>query len=276
MSEKGEIVAQLRAVGEVADAELNLAETALLLAALDRPDASLTGYRAHLAALTEDTAALARGQDTPGGRAAALATVLFDRHGYSGDAETYDDMQNANLIRMIDRRKGLPVALGIQLLHAARTQGGRMQGLNFPGHFLLRLEHAGERLVLDPFRRARQLDAGDLRQLLKQMTGTEAELSPEHFRPVGNRDILPRLQNNIKSRALQSGDNERARAVLRSMLLLAPQHALAWRELALLEANQGQLQSALSALEHYHRHAADERARRDAATLLQHYRSQLN
>jgi len=56
---------------------------------------------------------------------AALTQVMAEEHGYGGDRQHYDDLQNANLIRVIDRRRGLPVALGILYLHAARAQGWR-------------------------------------------------------------------------------------------------------------------------------------------------------
>jgi len=276
VSAANDVQAALRAAGGQTDDEVDLAVTALLLAALDQPEASLQRYRDHLAELVRDTAALAKGQADLPGRAAVLGEVLFGRHGYAGDTQTYDDMQNANLMRVIDRRKGLPVALGILLLHAARAQGWTMHGLNFPGHFLLRLERASERLVIDPFDQAKVVGTFELRQLLKRMAGPEAELDPQHYRPMGNREILLRLQNNIKTRALGAADNERAAAVLRSMLLLAPDHAPSWREFALLEGFRGNLHSALGAVEQYRRHAPDERGRRDAAMLLRHFRSQLN
>ncbi len=65
-------------------------------------------------------------------------------YGYRGDAETYDDLANANLIRVIERRKGLPVALGVMWLHAARAAGWAAHGVDFPAHFLVALEGSGQ------------------------------------------------------------------------------------------------------------------------------------
>jgi regulator of sirC expression with transglutaminase-like and TPR domain len=90
-------------------------------------------------------------------RVAALTQVMAEEHGYNGDRQHYDDLQNANLIRVIDRRRGLPVALGILYLHAARAQGWRAAGINFPGHFLIAVEHDGERAHPRPVR-ARHAD----------------------------------------------------------------------------------------------------------------------
>ena len=61
------------------------------------------------------------------GRVAALARTLVGRHGYAATTSTYDDLQNANLMRVIDRKRGLPVALGILYIHAARRQGWTMR-----------------------------------------------------------------------------------------------------------------------------------------------------
>ena len=67
--------------------------------------------------------------------------VLFRIHGYAGDTETYDDIQTL-ISCVIDRRKGLPVALGILLIHMARAQGWSITGLVPTGHFHPRLTHA--------------------------------------------------------------------------------------------------------------------------------------
>src|SRR5207237_10819284 len=84
-------------------------------------------------------------------RAHAINEISLLKYVYSGDELTYDDLQNGNLMRVVDRRKGLPVALGILYLHTARAQGWESVGLAFPGHFLVRLGDGPDRLMLDPF-----------------------------------------------------------------------------------------------------------------------------
>ena len=134
----------LRQAGSLPDDVLDLVETALALAALDRK-CSRDWYREHIARLTAEVGVVAAEQEPDGvdGPAVALRTVFADRYGYRGDTATYEDPQNANLMRVIDRRKGLPVALGILYIHAARAQGWDCAGLNFPGHFLIRLDRHG-------------------------------------------------------------------------------------------------------------------------------------
>ena len=239
----------LRAVGSLADDEIDLADAALLLGALDMPNASLAGYRDHVERLGEDVAALARAGEPLERRRRHVNAVLFDAHGYAGDAESYDAPENANLLQVIDRRAGLPVSLGILYIHAARAQGWAVDGLAFPGHFLVRLEEGDRRVIVDPFHRGQMLEAGHLRGLLKQFQGVDAELEPGHYAPVGNRSILLRLQNNIKSRALQASDSARAAAILERMLLIAPDAGGLWHELGAVRARLGTIKGAVEALE---------------------------
>jgi regulator of sirC expression with transglutaminase-like and TPR domain len=209
-------------------------------------------------------------------RAHALNEVILLKYGYSGDELTYDDLQNANLMRVVDRRKGLPVALGILYLHAARAQGWDAVGLGFPGHFLVRLSDGVERLILDPFHAGRICDAATLRELLKAMAGRDVELSPEHYAPVADRDVLLRLQNNVKSRLLQGGRHEHALRVVETMLLLAPDLPELWQEAGLLHGQVGNMRAAIRAFEEFIRLAPEGTARHQAAVVLQQLRAKLN
>lgn len=266
----------LTTAGVGADEDVDLALTALALAALDRPRVSLERYRGHLDDLVNDTARRAGPELDAEGRAAVLAEVLNTEYGYEGDQATYDDLQNANLMRVIDRRRGLPVALGILYIHVARAQGWPMVGINFPGHFLLRMEGNRDRVVMDPFQPHRPLEANDLRDLFKRLAGEDSELDSRFFEPVGNREILLRLQNNIKSRAIRSGDVMRAAGALKSMIRVAPGHVNAWYELGLLEAQADNLRAAITALETFLDKSAHDGAKHHAATLIQELRAKLN
>src|ERR1700680_387810 len=182
----------LREVGAMTGPTLPIGEAALALASFERPRVGLARYRQHLAMIARD---VGRHSGAPHGdsrgdlaaRAQALNEIILLKYGYSGDELTYDDLQNANLMRVVDRRKGLPVALGILYLHAARAQGWDSVGLGFPGHFLVRLSEGAERLIVDPFHGGRVCDAVTLRELLKAMAGQEVELAPEHYAPGGDR-----------------------------------------------------------------------------------------
>ena len=262
----------LRGLAGLGEARLPLAQAALALAALDRPRVDLARYHHHLAALVDEVgAAASRTSD----RIEALNSVLIGRYGYAGDTLTYDDLQNANLMRVVDRRKGLPVALGILYIHAGRAQGWDIAGLAFPGHFMVRLEADGRRRIIDPFHQGRVREAAELRELLKSTVGQAAELSPEHYADVSDRAVLLRLQNNVKLRLLQTRQMEGALAAIDSMLLFAPEEASLWYEAGQINAALGKLRAAITALERFLTLTDDATARHRAALLLQQLRARL-
>jgi regulator of sirC expression with transglutaminase-like and TPR domain len=274
-STQDDISSQLAGLGSVADAEIDLAEAALVLAALDRPGRSLESYRVHLAELGSF---LAREQPLPTAaheRAAALAATLAGHFGYAGDSETYDDMANANLMQVIDRRRGLPVALGILYIHLARSIGWSAEGVNFPGHFLVRISGSDGSALLDPFAGGRVIETDDLRAVLRRV-GFDRDPRAEDLMAMGNREVLLRLQNNIKQRALGAGDGERAASVLGTMLLLAPAAPNLWLELSALMGELGSLNDAVRSAERAAEVTRDPAERRRAQALAASFRQKLN
>jgi regulator of sirC expression with transglutaminase-like and TPR domain len=270
-------IAFLKSLGQSGDGSLPIADAALALASLDRPRVDLERYFRHLDELAAGVkAALAAGADDLEARATALNEAILQRHGYAGDTLTYEDPQNANLMRVIDRRRGLPVALGILYLHAGRAQGWDMAGLAFPGHFLVRCAASGARLILDPFNRGEVQDAGGLRRLLKTVSGGDIELSPAHYADVPDREVLLRLQNNLKLRLLGSQQPEKALAVIENMLLLAPEHAGLLREQGLVNAELGNLGAAIRALEASLARLGDSQLRFATAALVQDLKKRLH
>lgn len=223
------------------------------LARIDAPDADFLAAREHLSRLARAAVdvSLEIGPDDLSAQAAALTELFAGQFGYAGDTENYDDPANANLIRVIERRRGLPVALGILWLHAARAAGWAGHGIDFPGHFLIALEGARTQAVLDVFAGGESLDARDLRALLKRVEGPKAELRPGLLAPMPARAVLLRLQNNIKSRRLAAGDMDGALACAQDMLRFAPDEAALWRETALLHQRLDQVAAALRCFQRF-------------------------
>jgi regulator of sirC expression with transglutaminase-like and TPR domain len=263
---------ELAALGET---PLPIGEAALALACLDRPGVALARYHEHLESFAGEVAIAAAGASDAANRLRALLEVIADRYGYRGDHLTYDDLQNANLMRVIDRRKGLPVALGILYLHAGRAQGWDIAGLAFPGHFLLRLDGGGGFAILDPFAGSMIDGAAELRALLKAIAGADRELAAQHYATVPDREVLLRLQNNRKLRLLQGGDVQAALAAVESMLLIAPAHAALWHERGVMNARLGNLGAAIRSLEGALERERDSGLRFATATLLQDLKTRL-
>ncbi|HUJ47868.1 MAG TPA: tetratricopeptide repeat protein [Rhizomicrobium sp.] len=237
----------LRQLGQAGEGPHDIAAAALMLAALDHAGLPLAPYEAHLAEIAE----LAR-QETRSARSAedgarALSAMLFGRFGYDGDRLTYDDPRNADLIAVIDRRRGMPVTLGILHLHAARAAGFEACGLNSPGHFLLRIETRGGNALIDPFNGG----AGAERERFgtPPALGAPSPDDPRIVEPVSDIEVLLRLQNNLKVRALNGGDRPRALEVAKRMVLIAPKKPELWIDLARLNEGAGALGAATRAYE---------------------------
>lgn len=220
--------AALEAIGQLVDAEIDIAGAALQLARVDAPGADWDAASRHLSDIAQHAAALRL--DDLQARAAAMADLLAGTFGYAGDLETYDDIANANLIKVTERRRGLPVALGIIWLHAARSAGWSCHGIDFPAHFLVALENNKKQVVVDVFNGGQIMAAGDLRALLKRVEGEDAQLRPGLLQPMSTRRVLLRLQNNIMARRLSIGNLEGGLHCAENMLRVAPDQAELWRQ----------------------------------------------
>jgi regulator of sirC expression with transglutaminase-like and TPR domain len=272
--------AALAALGTLPDGEIDLAQAALQLARVDALDADWHAGAAHLTALAR--AAVNAAAADPGAdagdvnrRRAVLASVIHGQFGYAGDADTYEDLANANLLRVMERRRGLPVALGILWLHAAEAAGWEAHGVDFPGHFLVALAGRGQ-VVVDVFAGGTAMDARALRATLKRFAGAQAELGPASLARMERRAVLLRLQNNIKVRRLRDGDLAGAVACTEDMLRIAPEAAPLWREAGLMHQRLDHIASAIAALENFLRLAPDGKQAARVRGLLEELRQRLH
>jgi regulator of sirC expression with transglutaminase-like and TPR domain len=269
----------LRVIGAANDAEIDLGEGALALGLLFLPGLNIDRYRQHLRKLSDHVreefqSRLRLGEeDTLQTRVQVLRKIIHEAHGYRGDDKNYDDIQNANFIRVIARRKGLPVALGIFYIMLSRQMGWACDGLSFPGHFLVRMEQGGERVILDPFREGREMNAAELRQLLKSIAGKNAELSHDFYNPVSNRDILLRLENNLKKRLIEGEDYGQAIMAAEAISAFSPGEYRVYLDKGVLYAKLGENRQAVEALETYIEKTPHAREKHDARLLLQQIKS---
>jgi len=274
-----DIRARLTEIGGAEDGAIDLFESALVLAAADRPRARLEPYRRHMEGIISEVRTYVGGTEplVPLGlRNEGLVQVIIKRYGYGGTQEVFDDLDAVNMMRVIDSRSGMPIVIGILFMQTARTLGWDICGLDFPGRFLVRLEAGGERRILDPFAGGAVVEPRDMRDMFKAIAGNHVELRAEHYRDMGNRDILLRLQGNIKIRLLREERFDDALETLEVMLLFAPDKPELWRETGLLHARLDHIKNAVRALEEYLRRCGADEARYNTSMLLQELQAQLN
>jgi regulator of sirC expression with transglutaminase-like and TPR domain len=237
----------LRRLGQAGDGPHDIAGAALMLSALDHSGRELEPYYKHLHEIAEHAKAEARLASTAEDAARAMAGLLVGHYGYDGDRLSYDDPQNADFIAVIDRRRGLPVALGILYMHAARAAGFEAAGLNTPGHFLLRISQRGQEALIDPFNGGAAVERERLGTppIMASQESTDMR-NPE---TVSDIDVLLRLENNLKLRALQVGERTRSLEIAKRMVLIAPKKPELWIDLARLNESVGALGAAQKAYE---------------------------
>ena len=68
----------------------------------------------------------------------AVNRYLFGELGFAGNREQFDDPRNSCLNEVMDRKKGIPITMALVYIEVARRAGVRTEGVNFPGHFLVR------------------------------------------------------------------------------------------------------------------------------------------
>jgi regulator of sirC expression with transglutaminase-like and TPR domain len=270
----------LRHLGSTADKDIDLAEGALALGLIFLPGLGIDRYRQHLRKLSEQVAEEFQAQiakkekDTLALRVEVLRKVIHETNGYHGDEKTYDDIQNANFIRVIERRLGLPVSLGIIYIILARRAGWNCEGLNFPAHFIIRMEKDSERIIIDPFKEGQEMNAALLRQLLKSIVGKNAELSHNFYDIVSNREILLRLENNLKKRLIDGEDYAQAIIAAEAIEAFSPQEYRTYLDKGVLYAKLGQSSEAITALEAYIEKTPHAKEKQQALQLLQQIKAE--
>ena len=256
---------------------LELFEVALTLSLLQSDEPiDLVPYRQHVAQMSAAVADLAHRR---GATPEALAEVIARSFAYRGDTETYDDLRNADLVQVIERRRGLPVALAILYLQVARDQGWDAEGLNFPGHFLIRVAIDGARHVIDPFNDGLVRDAVDLRELTRKVLGPNAQPNPSYYDPVADRQVLLRLQNNIRLRLVQRQDWAGAMRVVDRMVAIGPDQPVLQYEAGQINVRLDKRRAAIASFERFlllDDGTADPEMRQHATDLLQELRRGLN
>lgn len=233
----------LQHLGLLDEEDILLDRAALDLAALDRPGTDLAPYRA---VIDDLVGRIADRQAAPSAdaRATALAGIIAGEFGFVGDAPTYDDPANADLIAVIDRRRGLPVSLSILYVAAARRLGWDADALNTPGHVLTRIGTDRTHVLIDPFNGGATVAPAQVASLLARANGNAAA----HLAPMSNRAVLVRLLLNQATRAEAGGDLGRALTLFARITAVAPAGGHGWWERARLELRQGDVPAARASL----------------------------
>lgn len=250
MVEAGAVRARerFREIATLPDDRIDLGGAALWIAAEHYPRLDIGRYLGRL-----DEIATEAGSRTGGSseldRAQRLLDFLCAEEGFGGNRDDYYDPRNSMLNEVLDRRTGIPITLSLLLLEVARRIGLDLVGVNFPGHFLVRLP-AEPLILLDAFG-GRVLRTDEATTLLRNALGPAAALEPEHLRAAGPREILVRMLGNLKQIYMQREEFESALACCDRILLLLPDAPLELRDRGLVYARLECFAAALADLERF-------------------------
>ncbi len=186
---------------------------------------------------------------------ARLRLALFEGEAaFKGDVHDYHAVENSWLPRVLARRRGIPITLSVVLIEVARRAGLPLVGVGFPGHFLVRPAVADPPFWIDPFRGASVRNEAELRLLYLELSDGKPPPPARWARfiaPVSNRQILVRINNNLKHSYARRGEPEGALRAVERNLVLDP---LAWherRDRGLLLLQLGRTGEGRESLRHY-------------------------
>ena len=253
----------IRRFTEVAKAPSpDLAPAALAIARIEYPQLDASRYLQALdrmgAAAADRIASLGDDADLPR-RIAEISAYLFKEQGFAGNRQHYDDPRNSFLNNVIDRRTGIPITLALVYIEVSRRAGLRIEGVNFPGHFLLGVHPDGpeaargdgEQVIVDPFHGGTILSELDCRKLLRSHAGDEVPFDRRMLARATKLEIIVRMLVNLKRVYVRMRSFPQAHAITELLLALDPAATTELRDRGLLSYHLNDYAAALRDLEAY-------------------------
>ena len=232
----------------------DLAPAALVIARVEYPSLDPQPYVALLDRMGAEAAGrVSQADDDP---IRAFNEYLYDEQRFVGNRERYDDPRNSFINEVLDRRTGIPISLAVVYLEVAHRAGLQVDGVNFPGHFLLRVRDGygdaqSEIAIIDPFHGGARLSEYDCRQLLRQHVGDEAAFDTSLLAPATRHDIIVRILVNLKRLYVRMRSFPQARFISTLLLGIDPSAISELRDRGLLAYHLQDFAAALRDLEEY-------------------------
>jgi regulator of sirC expression with transglutaminase-like and TPR domain len=235
------------------DESVDLAEAALLIAKSAYPDLDVGRYLARIEELARDMRARVPEDSTEAELISALNRFLFEEQGFGPNVEDYYDPRNSYLNEVLDRRVGIPITLSILYIEVGRRVGLPLQGVSFPGHFLVKCKLAEGMVILDPYCGGISLSLQDLQHRLREARGGEVSraIVAGMLVSASKKDILVRMLRNLKAIYLEQKDYARALSIIDWIVVLLPAEAGEVRDRGFAYLKLECFRAALEDLERY-------------------------
>lgn len=250
---------------------------------LDRLDALGREAERRVAAARPDAADLPDRVDPEAyARVMALNRYLFDELQFVGNRQQYEDPRNSFVNEVLDRRTGIPISLALIYMEVARRARLHVEGVNFPGHFLVRCparRHLTEAddLIIDAFHGGALLSEDACHALLRRHAGDGAVFETTLMRRANKQQILARMLLNLKRLYIRMHSFPQARDVTELLLAVDPSAINELRDRGLIAYHLKDFPAALRDLQTYLKLAPiarlDEEERAEHAQIWEHVKT---
>jgi regulator of sirC expression with transglutaminase-like and TPR domain len=208
------------------DEEIDLAEAALVIARDEYPQLNISHYMGEIDRFALDIDEHIHNPNDAEGIIATMNDYLFKQQRFRGNMDNYYDPRNSLLNDVIDRRCGIPISLSIVYLEIGQRLGLDLEGVSFPGHFLVRFNVGSGSIILDPFFGGISLGEDELEFRMSHFRGQETEEEQgsleDLLEPASNKAILERILRNLRGIYMQTETHDKALKTSDRILLLAP------------------------------------------------------
>jgi regulator of sirC expression with transglutaminase-like and TPR domain len=205
--------------------KIDLGRAALTIALTDYPNLDVLDYLARIDQLAGEVASRLDSEADIYRSMAALNYVLFKQHGFHGNRKDYFDPKNSFLNEVIERKTGIPITLSVLYMEVAQRVGLALDGVGFPGHFLVKCVGDGEEIVIDPFDGGEIKSREDIDKMLFNLYGGKVAFHSDLLAPSTKRDILKRMLANLKAIYINENDLPKSLSVLDRVMILDPASA---------------------------------------------------
>jgi regulator of sirC expression with transglutaminase-like and TPR domain len=240
--------AEIAALDEEA---LSLDRAALVMALEEYPDLNIVEYLSKLDTLAVRADVLIGIDRTPVNVIEGINEALFVQEGLRGNSDDYYDPRNSYLNDVLDRKLGIPITLSLVYMEVAKRIGFPIQGIGFPGHFLVKHVEAEREIIVDPFNLGHILTWNDCQELLDKIYKNAVTMNETFLQPMEKRTILTRMLFNLKSIYTQKEDYLKALSVIEKILMLNPGTPSELRDRGLTYMQTSLFAKALADLEMY-------------------------
>lgn len=234
------------------DRSIRLEFAALLVAAEDEAHlkVDIVEYLLRLAGM--GIAARERLDAAPGAAVEVFNHFMFEELGFKGNSLNYYHPYNSYLNHVLDQRTGIPLTLSIIYMEVGRKAGLNVEGINMPGHFIVRASESDslDSTLVDPFY-GKTLTPEECEERVDQIYDGHVALSEEHLRPVTTREILVRLLTNLEASYMRARLYRQALAMVERILLLAPGAVSERRDRGMLLGQLERLPEAVKEIQAY-------------------------